>query len=245
MRLLGAAWVRTRVKAISVVGDPLQLRRPTSSRECPICGYRGRFWSYGAAPRAEALCPHCLSIERHRLFQLFLARHGGRWLADRRVLHFAPEGFIRERLDRLATYVTADVAGSGVDCRCAMESMPFADRSFDVVIAHHVLEHVADDGRAMREIRRVIARDGLAILSVPIIQGWYRTYEDDRIQRPEERRAHFGQEDHKRFYGRDFVERLSRAGFAVEVFQADHKSEVKFGLQRGDQLFIARPFSGS
>jgi SAM-dependent methyltransferase len=240
-RFLRAAWVRTRVKATSMVGDPLQLRRPAPSRECPICGFRGRFWSYGVLPRADALCPQCLSIERHRLFQLFLARRGGRWLAGKRVLHFAPEGFIRERLGRLAIYVTADVAGGGVDCRCRMEAMPFVDRLFDVVIAHHVLEHVEDDGRAMREIRRVMARDGVAILSVPIIQGWHRTYEDDRIQRPEERRAHFGQEDHKRLYGRDFVKRLSRAGFAVEVFQADPKSEVTFGLQRGDQLFIAWP----
>lgn len=237
---LRAAWVRTRVKATSVAGDPLQLRRPAPSRECPICGYHGRFWSYGTSPRTEALCPRCLSIERHRLFQLFLALRGGRWLAGKRMLHFAPEGFIRERLKQPATYITADVAGDNVDCRCRMEAMPFADRSFDAVIAHHVLEHVEDDGRAMRDIRRVIAPEGVAILSVPIIQGWHRTYEDDRIQRPEERRVHFGQEDHKRLYGRDFVERLIRAGFAVEVFQADPKSEVAFGLQRGDQLFIAR-----
>jgi SAM-dependent methyltransferase len=239
--LLRTAWVRVRVKTTSVAGDPLQLRRPAPSRKCPICGYHGRFWSYGASPRAEALCPQCLSIERHRLFQLFLLRQGGRWLAGKRILHFAPEGFIRERLDRLATYVTADLAGDGVDCHCTMESMPFADHSFDAVIAHHVLEHVEDDGRAMREIRRVMAPDGVAILSVPIIQGWHRTYEDGRIQRPEERRTHFGQEDHKRLYGRDFVERLSRTGFAVAVFQADPKSEVSFGLRRGDQLFIARP----
>lgn len=231
---------RTRVKAASVLADPLQLRRETPRRRCPICGYRGRFWSYGALPRPEALCPSCFSLERHRLFHLLVMRHGRDWLAGKRVLHFAPEGAARPVLGRLATYVTADIAGADVDCCCGMEAMPFPDRSFGVVIANHVLEHVEDDLRAMREVRRVIKDDGVAILSVPIVQGWDRTYENARVSNPVQRRVHFGQEDHKRFYGRDFAARLERVGLAVDVFQVDPPSEIAFGLRRGDRLFVAR-----
>ncbi|MGE0272595.1 MAG: methyltransferase domain-containing protein [Alphaproteobacteria bacterium] len=240
-RSLGERVTRARVKTDSVLADPLQLRRPALRRSCPICDYRGRFWSFGVAPRPEALCPSCFSLERHRLFHLLLLHHGRRWLAGKRVLHFAPEGAARPALDELATCVTADIAGDSVDCRCGMEAMPFPDRSFDAVIANHVLEHVEDDLRAMRELRRVIRTGGVAILSVPVIQGWERTYENGRVQSPDQRRIHFGQADHRRFYGRDFTARLEHAGLTVDRFQMDPPSEIAFGLRRGDCLFVARP----
>lgn len=238
-RTVGQRLSRARIKAASVLADPLQLRRPVPRRSCPICGYRGRFWSFGAAPRPEALCPSCFSLERHRLFHLLVVRHGREWLAGKRVLHFAPEGSARPVLDALADYVTADLAGDGVDCRCGMEAMPFPDQAFDAVIANHVLEHVEDDGRAMREVRRVIKAGGVAILSVPIVEGWDYTYENESVRDPTERQIHFGQSDHRRFYGRDFAGRLEHAGMAVQRFQVDPPSEIAFGLRRGDCLFVA------
>src|SRR3546814_6720278 len=93
----------------------------------------------------------------------------------------------------------------------------------------------------MRELRRALRPDGGAILSVPMITGWDRTYEDPGILAPELRRTHFGQEDHKRLYGSDFSDRLHRAGFVAEVFRADPESEVRYGLRRGDRFFLARP----
>jgi SAM-dependent methyltransferase len=45
--------------------------------------------------------------------------------------------------------------------------LPFADRSFDCVIASEVLEHVADDVGAIAEIGRVLKPRGLLALSVP------------------------------------------------------------------------------
>ncbi|HEV2066307.1 MAG TPA: class I SAM-dependent methyltransferase, partial [Thermomicrobiales bacterium] len=40
------------------------------------------------------------------------------------------------------------------------QAIPFADASFDVVIANHMLYHVPDLHRALREIRRVLRPDG-------------------------------------------------------------------------------------
>lgn len=238
---LGAAWQETTIKGTSVLHDPLQFQRPAYQRHCPVCQYRGRFWSFGAPPRGDALCPNCFSLERHRLFQLLLNRYAAAWLRGRCILHFAPEDWVRRRLAAIATYLTADISGHGVDYQCAIESMPFPNDSVDVIMANHVLEHVDDDERAFREIRRVIKPDGRAILSVPLIHGWKTTYENPNIRAPRDRRAHFGQEDHKRVYGRDFADRLRRAGFAVEVFQVVPADEVRFGLRRGEQMFIARP----
>lgn len=46
-------------------------------------------------------------------------------------------------------------------------AMPFADGSFDLVLATDIIEHVAEDGRALGEIRRVLRPGGRALLTVP------------------------------------------------------------------------------
>jgi SAM-dependent methyltransferase len=43
---------------------------------------------------------------------------------------------------------------------CALPELPFADDAFDVVIANHMLYHVAERERGLRDIRRVLRRDG-------------------------------------------------------------------------------------
>jgi SAM-dependent methyltransferase len=45
------------------------------------------------------------------------------------------------------------------------EDLPFPDGSFDVVVASHVIEHVPDRARALRELHRVCR--GTAIVAVP------------------------------------------------------------------------------
>ena len=45
--------------------------------------------------------------------------------------------------------------------------LPFADASFDVVIASEVLEHIADDAAAMAELTRVLRRGGRIAVTVP------------------------------------------------------------------------------
>jgi SAM-dependent methyltransferase len=182
-----------------------------------------------------------MSLERHRLLQILFDQHIGSFLDGGRVLHFAPEEFIRTRLEKGGGYVSTDISGYNVHLACSMESLPFRSNCFRAVIANHVLEHVPDEGRALKELHRVTSSAGVVILSVPQVQGWGRTYEDSGITDPRARRVHFGQEDHRRLYGRDFKRRLVRAGFRVESYQAGYKNEIRFGLSRGETIYLARP----
>ncbi|MCH7836712.1 MAG: class I SAM-dependent methyltransferase [Chloroflexi bacterium] len=47
------------------------------------------------------------------------------------------------------------------------EYLPFADETFDVVLLHEVLEHVTDDLATLREVRRVLRREGRAVIFCP------------------------------------------------------------------------------
>jgi SAM-dependent methyltransferase len=187
---------------------------------CPVCG-RGsrRFAPYGHPRRPEARCVWCSSLERHRLIWLYFQTHANLFDGRRRaVLHVAPELCFEPRLRaRLGSgYVTADLSNPRADVRMDVMNIGYPDETFDFVYCSHVLEHVADDRKAMREFRRVLKKDGRAILTVPIVSGAH-TFEDPGITDPRERARVYGQHDHVRSYGADYADRLREAGFAVEV----------------------------
>jgi len=47
------------------------------------------------------------------------------------------------------------------------ERLPFADKSFDVVVSNHVIEHLANADLHLSEIGRVLKNDGIAYLATP------------------------------------------------------------------------------
>lgn len=51
--------------------------------------------------------------------------------------------------------------------QAAGERLPYASASFDLVLSHEVLEHVADDRQSAREIVRVLRPGGRLVLFVP------------------------------------------------------------------------------
>ena len=185
--------------------------------ECPACG--GRF--SGFLPDAagnRVVCPQCSSMERHRRMVLFLRRQPDIRKGGLRILHVAPERSIRRELEALPglDYVSADLYAPDVDLRMDVTDIHFKDGTFDLVICAHVLEHVADDSAAMRELCRVLKPTGYALGDVPCDATLPAIYEDPRITGPAERLVHFGQEDHVRLYDVDgFVSRMVAAGFDV------------------------------
>jgi SAM-dependent methyltransferase len=187
--------------------------------ECPVCGRTFRkFLPYGYNQvRKNVLCPGCLSLERHRLMWLYLKNKTGFFTQPVKVLHVAPEQCFYKILKKMPNlqYVTADLESPLADVKLDLQDMPLPDNDYDMVICNHVLEHVPDDRKAIREIHRVLKPSGMAIMLVPTAFSMEKTYEDPSITSPAEREKHFRQKDHYRLYGKDFLERVKEAGFIV------------------------------
>jgi SAM-dependent methyltransferase len=163
------------------------------------------------------------------------------------MLHIAPEP-VFERLFRKQlgkNYLTADLYNPRAMVKMDVTDIQLPDDSFDAIYCSHVLEHVPDDNKAMRELLRVLKPNGWAMLLVPIFGE--RTFEDVSITTPADRARVFGQEDHVRIYGRDYIDRLRSAGFEVEeVCPSDflnHAEMIRMGITTaaGDLYLCKKP----
>ena len=87
--------------------------------------------------------------------------------------------------------------------------LPFADGSFDVVIASEVMEHVEDDAAAFSEMARVLRKGGRAAVSVP---RWW----PERLCWTLSSDYHDQPGGHVRIYRRrEIVSRLAAAGLSA------------------------------
>ena len=214
----------------------------------PIDGksYR-RFLPYGYAKvRENVLAPGTLSLERHRLFWLYLKNETTFFSDPLRVLHFAPEqAFVQKfKKQKNLTYTTTDLNSPIADVKADICDLPFKDNSFDFIICNHVLEHIPDDTKAMQELYRVLAPSGTAIMQVPYDAKRDITFEDNTITDQRERTRIFGQYDHLRVYGMDYFKKLSSIGFEVNAL--DYTSGMtsddieRYRLCKGELLPVCK-----
>ena len=200
-------------------------------RECPVCGCRKRkFLPYGyVTSRENALCPRCLALERHRLIWLWIERETNLTDYPRKMLHIAPEVALMRKFKQIYAsnselYVTADLESPLATLHFDVQQIPLDDESFDILICNHLLEHVENDHKALKELFRVMRHGGWGIILSPMDESRETTFEDDSITDEAERTRIFGQYDHRRIYGRDYADRLRKAGFEVEVI--DYASQL-------------------
>lgn len=202
----------------------------------------------------ELECPFCRSRPRHRTFLTYFKDRTNLFDGKpKRMLHVAPEAFLTPifRAAPNIDYLSGDLNPGNPAIGEAMVKLDvtdihYPDNSFDVIYCSHVLEHVPDDRRAMREMARVLKPGGWALIAVPVIRD--RTFEDPNVTTPAERERVYGQFDHVRAYGRDFVDRLSESGFDVTVdtfaYSLTQDLVRKEGLSRED-IYICRKHATS
>lgn len=214
----------------------------------PIDGksYR-KFLPYGYTKvRENVLAPGTLSLERHRLFWLYLKQETSFFSESLKVLHFAPEQAFLNRFRKLShlDYTTTDLNSPLADVKADICDLPFESNTYDFIICNHVLEHIPNDTKAMQEIFRVLKPGGTAILQVPYEQERAVTFEDDTITDKEERTKIFGQYDHVRVYGMDYFAKLERIGFEVEAVdytkQFSEEEIERYRLPKGELLPVCK-----
>lgn len=216
--------------------------------EDPISGKKYRkLLPYGRTKvRENALAPHSMSLERHRLIWLYLRDKTNFFTEPQKVLHIAPEYCFLKifKKQRNLDYVTADLISPWADVKMDVQAIPFPDSQFDVVICNHVLEHVDSDLKAMQEIHRVLKPGGFAILQVPMDLSMDKTMENPAYNTPELREKHYQQRDHLRLYGKDYGARLRSAGFKVDendyVKTVPYNLVERYALPQDEILYVCR-----
>ena len=189
------------------------------------------------------MCPNCLSNARERLVIAMLQHHIN--IENKKILHLSPEKNTYQYLITKSQVVTADLVPGfykNIDKHIKQEdltALSFADQSFDLVIANHVLEHISDDLKAMSEIYRVLKKGGIAILQVPYSETISATIEEPLIANTERQSELFGQKDHVRIYQlNDYISRLGQSGFIVSKISYKELSAFHQHAIQVDETFL-------
>lgn len=218
------------------------------TKQCPICNEKALFF-LPFNNRMYARCFYCGSLERHRFLYKYLKDYTTLFSKSNKLLHFAPESVFFDIFEKKKNlkYVTADIEKKeNIKEQMDMCDIPYMENSFDYIIANHVLEHIPDDKKAMSELYRIIKpsyqnKDAKVILMIPFYKHLKTTFENEEYNTEELRLKYFGQKDHVRKYGLDFVDRLIDSGFKVNEITINDifsKNEIeKYGLVKTDIIF--------
>lgn len=207
----------------------------TKSVNCNYCGWEGKnFWPLEGKlyTRLNAKCPVCGSLERHRSLLFFLKEKMNFFSNPKNVLEISPfspiDIFHKICKKSNISYLSIDIDPKRAMIQCDITKIPLLDEKFDVIICYHVLEHVKTDIEALKELYRILKKDGYAIIQVPI--ECEKTIEYDK---PDESKW-----DHVRAYGKDFKLRLQSVGFNVKIdkflYSLDLKIIKKYRLKIED-----------
>jgi len=195
---------------------------------CPIChkGLVSFDPFFGTNMRDNALCPNCESLERHRLCWTYLTHYTDIFDKECNVLQAAPSeclmgGFMKSKnvhYNRIG--VVADPISN------------LNDGVFKYIICNNILQRVKDEEGFLSEMFRVLAPDGIAIISSYINMKNEKTIEDRNAT------STF------RTYGKDFIQRLSGYNISVTETKARDifaKEKIKtLGLSNDEFLFICK-----
>jgi predicted SAM-dependent methyltransferase len=118
-------------------------------------------------------------------------------------------------------YITADLFDKTADLRIDIQNTHLKSDTYDFIACNHVLEHVPDFKKALKELCRILKPDGILEITVPLDCHLDATYENFSIINPEERKKYFGQIDHCRIFGIDFNQYLLECGFNIKIINGD------------------------
>ena len=205
--------------------------------------YKFEMWN-----KDTGICPVCDSMDRERLYRIYIEMETDLLSGNDTMLHIAPEAKLRSWFAQYKNiiYVCGDIEPKDpLMQEIDVTRIPYENDTFDVILCGHVLQYVQDDEKAMRELYRVLKTNGWGIIQAPIVMNVDIIIENELILTPKLRKLAFGHEEHVRIYNQSgFIQRLMNVGFKVELYNIAEKqgmrSARKFGLSETDVLYIVR-----
>ena len=208
-------------------------------RYCPCCGMRFRSFRKGnyrnledkvdvkryENTRQDVICPNCGSLPRHRILAMWCEKDIAS-LKSSKTLYFAPEKSMMMWMNRHHIDITTADLYQEADLKLDIQDTALPDSSYDIIFCNHVLEHVDDYKKALKELHRLLKDGGMLICSFPIDTSVDLVYEDPDIKTFEARIRHFGQFDHKRVFGEHADKLLEATGFKVDRIDGDSYPEI-------------------
>lgn len=204
--------------------------------KCNCCDKEFRtFLPKGNIKRENAQCPYCGSLERTRLLHLYLKNETTIFKNHLRVLHFAPERCLYDIFKKLdIDYIDGDINPAYASKVIDATNIDYPDSYFDLIICSHVLGHIPDEKKALREINRVMKKNGTALIQTLINRSSEKTFEDPKISSAKDRLSIYGEVDLVRLHGLDFSTRLELQGFQVESI--DYRQNVSQSQRESSSL---------
>jgi len=190
-------------------------------------------------------CYYCGCNDRIRhLFMFFDKLSLWSKFENARILHFAPEKEISNKIKSLkpANYIMADLFPKNEECRkIDLTDIPFDDNSMDIILCNHVLEHVVDYKKALSEIKRVLSKNGFAILQTPYSLLLNKNFEDDSIDNEYLRTYFYKQYDHVRIFSKkQLFQDIEAAGLELNIVKNteifDDNETYYYGVNKLEDL---------
>lgn len=193
-------------------------------------------------------CFYCESHDRERHLCMYFDKLNI-WskMKNASILHFAPEKNLSKKIaaSQPKTYIRADLFPKTKDVKkINITRIPFKSNSFDLVICNHVLEHIDDYLKALREISRVLKPQGRAILQTPYSSLINHNFEVTAISTKKLRKEFYGQEDHLRVFSkRHLLQDIRNANFQVKIIKNNRfynkEDSLYYGINPNEDLILA------
>ena len=202
---------------------------------CNLCKFETPFFLNTANEKKilyNSICPNCSSRKRHRgLYEIY--KNILKKTNSPRILHFAPEP-VFYNLFKSLQYITADLELTDVDLKLDIEKIDHVSNSFDIILCNHVLEHVSDDNKALKELYRLLAPSGTAIITVP---GVWERNDIIKYEKP-------NGNGHHRDYGLEFInilDQIFNTVKSIDLYQYNNVYKLSIGLTPNhDLVFLCK-----
>lgn len=196
---------------------------------CRMCDWHGKRF-------VDKRCPKCNSLPRTRLVPFSLDYFDVK-LNQKKVLHVAPNvseyQYFNEFYD-IAVYDRLNInPDKHINLIQDLTQTNIESGFYDTIVIWHVLEHIPNDLDAIKELYRILNKDGKLIVSVPIYPVFNpTTKEDPNLDRSKFEEVH-GHHDHCRSCGLDYFERFEKYNFKTHTLNSKDINELdrlKYGL---------------